>query len=94
MTSTPFWLFYSIILASLVSLNLDSLNIYLFTSKFELHGYSTEYTPTESSTGGALSYISNRYSYHLRNDFNQCMYMSKSLESVFVEIHFLKKKPM
>ena len=61
------------------------------TTNFALPGYSTEHTPTESSAGGALLYISNRFSYLIRNDLNQCMYKSKSLESIFVEINFTKK---
>ena len=64
------------------------------TFNFEIPGFSTEHTPTESSAGGALLYISNRFSYHLRADLNQCMYQAKSLESVFVEINFPKKQTL
>ena len=34
----------------------------------QLSNYSIEHTPTESSAGGTLPYISKRLSYQLRND--------------------------
>ena len=34
----------------------------------QLSNYSTEHTPTESSAGGTLLYISKRLSHQLRND--------------------------
>ena len=34
----------------------------------QLNNYSIEHTPTESSAGGTLPYISKRLSYQLRND--------------------------
>jgi hypothetical protein len=58
---------------------------------FSLEGYSVEHTPTESSAGGALLYISNRYSYQTRPDLSNLMYSSKVLESVFVELSFSHK---
>ena len=38
------------------------------TINLQLNNYSTEHTPTESSGGGTLLYISKRLSYQLRND--------------------------
>ena len=52
-------------------------------------GFNYEYTPTESSCGGALLYISNKINYKLRNDL--MIYKSTYLESVFVEIINSKK---
>ena len=60
-----------------------------FTSpsiNFSISGYSVEQTPTESSAGGALLYISNDFSYKPRPDLTQAFYKSKELESIFVEI--------
>ena len=59
---------------------------------FSLSNYSYVHTPTESSAGGALMYISNRYSFIKRNDLSNSLYASKDLESVFVEIIQKKKK--
>ena len=58
---------------------------------FSLEGYSVEQTPTESSAGGTLLYISNRYAYIPRLDLANMMYASRELESVFVEISFSQK---
>lgn len=58
---------------------------------FNIEGYSVEHTPTESSAGGALLYISNRFSYTLRSDLSQLLYSPGDLESVFVEISFSRK---
>ena len=38
------------------------------TINLQLSNYSIEHTPTESSAGGTLPYISKRLSYQLRND--------------------------
>ena len=38
------------------------------TTNLYIPGYTFEYTPTESSAGGTLMYISNEFSYVLRND--------------------------
>ena len=38
------------------------------TINLQLNNYSIEHTPTESSAGGTLPYISKRLSYQLRND--------------------------
>jgi len=40
---------------------------------FSLEGYSVEQTPTESSAGGTLLYISNRYAYSPRLDLAKCI---------------------
>jgi len=58
---------------------------------FDILGYSAIHTPTESSAGGTLLYISNTFSYRPRTDLDQCMYLSKQLESVFAEIILPKK---
>ena len=58
-----------------------------FTSpsiNFSIPGYSWEQTPTESSAGGALLYISNNLPYKLRSDLTEAFYKSKELESIFV----------
>ena len=53
---------------------------------FSLPGYSNVSTPTESSAGGVLLYISNSFAFKPRPDLNTCMYLPKALESVSVEI--------
>ena len=50
----------------------------------DLNGYSFEHTPTEANCGGALLYIDNNINYIVRDDL--CIYRSKELESVFIEI--------
>ena len=42
------------------------------TINLQLNNYLTEHTPTESSGGGTLLYISKRLSYQLRNDLRLC----------------------
>ena len=37
---------------------------------YSLNDYVIEYSPTESSAGGALLYIDKKYSYQPRNDLN------------------------
>ena len=49
-----------------------------------VHNYSTEQTPTETSAGGTLRYISKRLSYQLRNDLK--LYHPGNIESTFIEI--------
>ena len=51
-----------------------------------LNGYNYESTPTESSAGGVLLYLSSDINYKCRNDLN--IYKSKELESIFVETLF------
>ena len=51
-----------------------------------LNGYNYESTPTESSAGGVLLYLSTDINYKCRNDLN--IYKPKELESVFVETLF------
>ena len=59
------------------------------TVPINLSGYVYEHTPTETSFGGALIYISEKLIYKPRNDL--LMYKPQFLESVFVEIIFPKK---
>ena len=61
---------------------------------FNIDGHSVEQAPTESSAGGALLYVSNRFSYIPRSDLSQAMYMPGQLESVFVEISFSRKSKL
>ena len=56
------------------------------TSNFSIPGYKSVSTPTESSAGGVLLYISNSVSYKPRPDLNKAMYDKNNLESVFVEV--------
>jgi hypothetical protein len=59
---------------------------------FSLPNFSTEHTPTESSAGGALLYISNKFTYKPRTDLTKAFYHSKLLESIFVELTQPRKK--
>ena len=54
----------------------------------ELENYSLEHTPIKIATGGALLHDNKRLSYHPRNDLN--IYMPGKLESIFIEIVYLK----
>ena len=45
---------------------------------------SYEFTPTESTAGGALLYIADHLPYQRRNDLN--LYEKNYLESIFIEI--------
>ena len=54
------------------------------TFPISIEGYSFEHTPTESSCGGALMYISNKLNYKPRNDL--LIYEPALIESIFVEI--------
>lgn len=58
---------------------------------FEIEGYTAMHTPTESSAGGALLYVSNHLSYFPRSDLVDILYKPKELESVFVEVSFSNK---
>ena len=49
-----------------------------------LNNYSFEFTPTETSAGGTLLYITNHLSYKCCNDLN--IYKKNELESTFIEI--------
>ena len=53
-------------------------------TNIDLSGYSFEHTPTEANCGGALLYIDNNINYIVRDDL--CIYKTKELESVFIEI--------
>ena len=61
------------------------------STNFSLNGYCCEHTPTELSAAGALLYISNHLTYKPQ-DLNNSFYLSKDLESVFIEIVYEKKK--
>ena len=54
------------------------------TSNIHIPGYNIEQTPTESSAGGTLIYISQKLSYKNRLDLQ--IYHPKHLESTFIEI--------
>ena len=54
-----------------------------------LKGYCFEQTPTETSFGGALLYISNSIIYKPRNDLT--LYEKGKIESVFIEVIVPKK---
>ena len=58
---------------------------------FDIGGYTAVHTPTESSAGGALLYISNYLYYFPRSDLDDVLYKPKELESVFVEVSFSNK---
>ena len=54
------------------------------TSNIHIPGYNIEQTPTESSAGSTLIYISQKISYKNRPDLQ--IYHPKQLESIFIEI--------
>ena len=58
---------------------------------YNIEGYSVEFTPTESSAGGALLYVSNNLIYFPRSDLSEILYKPRELESVFLEISFSSK---
>ena len=58
----------------------------------QLKNYSFEDTPTESTAGGTLLYISKRLSYELRNDLR--IYGCGKIESTFIEIICSKSTDM
>ena len=58
---------------------------------FNIDGYHCIHTPTESSAGGSLLYISKHYTQFPRHDLDTIMYQGKLLESTFAEISFAKK---
>ena len=57
----------------------------------DIDGYKCFQTPTESTAGGTVLYISNRHTKHPRTDLDRIMYQSKNLESSFAEIVFPKR---
>ena len=59
------------------------------TSNINLNNYYFETTPTESTAGGTMLYVSNRLSYKSRTDLN--MYKKDQLESTFIETINSKK---
>ena len=58
---------------------------------FDIGGYSAVHTPTESSAGSVLLYVSNHLSYFPRSDLDDLLYKLKKLESVFAEVPFSNK---
>ena len=68
-----------------------SRNILPFVN-YSLPHYSIEHTPTDSSAGGALLYISNHLAYKPRNDLTKKLYKAKELESIFIELIYKRKK--
>ena len=52
----------------------------------ELEGYSLTSNRTEASAGGTSIYVCNTLSYKLRNDLSTMLYLSRQLESTFIEI--------
>ena len=54
-----------------------------------MNNFPFEFTPTESSAGGTLLYVSNHLSYKPRLDLN--IFKSNELESTFIEILNPKK---
>ena len=59
------------------------------TSNIKLNNYYFETTPTESTAGGTMLYVSKRLSYKSRTDLN--MYKKDQLESTFIETINSKK---
>ena len=60
------------------------------TFDINLHNYNTFHTPTESSSGGTLLYVSKTLNSKIRKNLQ--IYKSKELESTFIEIVNKKKK--
>ena len=58
-------------------------------NNLNLNNYSFEFTPTETSAGDTLLFISNNLSYKCCNDLN--IYKNNELESTFIEILNPKK---
>lgn len=56
------------------------------TFNYHIEGYQCLSTPTESSAGGSLLYISDQYNFIPRTDLDDIMYQSKYLESSFAEM--------
>jgi hypothetical protein len=57
-----------------------------------LPNYQYIHTPTESTVGGAMLYISNKLSFKPRDDLSSLLYRSKELESVFIELNQKNKQ--
>ena len=62
------------------------------TFNLKLNGYKHYHTPTESTHGGALLYVSDLLDHEERKDLNSILYKPKLLESVFIEIKNPGKK--
>ena len=59
---------------------------------YSLPNYSVIQTPSDSSAGGSLLYVSDRLNFKPRNDLSSLMNKSSQLESTFIEIIYNKKK--
>ena len=62
----------------------------LVTTNLDIPGYTSEHTPTDSSAGDTLMFISNDFSYVLGDDLQ--IYSVKELESIFIKI-IIPNKP-
>ena len=62
---------------------------YGVTFPITIEGYNYEHTPTESSCGGALLYVSTKFNYKPRNDL--LIYKPTYIESIFLKIVFPSK---
>ena len=58
-------------------------------NNFNLNNYSYEFTPTETTAGGTLLYITNHLLYKYCNNLN--IYKKNELKSTFIEIVNSKK---
>lgn len=58
----------------------------------DLPNYKSIHTPTESSVGGVLLYISEKFIFKPREDLSSLLYNSRELESVFIELTLKNKK--
>ncbi|XP_057298769.1 uncharacterized protein LOC130629535 [Hydractinia symbiolongicarpus] len=56
------------------------------TFNYHIEGYQCLSTPTESSAGGSLLYISDQYNFIPRTDLDDIMYQYKYLKSSFAEM--------
>ena len=59
------------------------------TKNINLKNHNFEHTPTESTAGGTMLYITNHLAYKLRHDLK--IYKTNELESTFIEFINSKK---
>ena len=59
---------------------------------YSLLNYSVIQTPSDSSAGGSLLYVSDRLNFKPRNDLSSLMNKSRQLETTFIEIIYGRKK--
>ena len=60
------------------------------SNNLNLNNYSFEFTPTETSAGGALLYIANHLSYKCRNDLN--IYKKMNLNLLLLKLSIQKNQ--